>query len=336
MFWHVSVHPSICLSTPGGGYPSQVQPGRVPWWGGTQGGVPPLDRGYPDGGTQGGVPPRLDLDGGGHLRQVQGEYPSQVQPGGYINRGYPRWGTPPIGPGCGVPEVGYPPVKPGQGVPQWGVPEVGYPPSDLEGGTPRQVQGGTPARSSPGGTPTGGTQSGVLPPVGPRWGYPDRGTQGGVPPLSDLDGGYPSQVQGVPQPGPAQGGYPDRGYPRWGTPSPLDLDGSTPRWGTPLPLDLNGGYLRWGTPLPVRPGWGGNPARSRGGTPARSSPGRVPWWGGTQSGVPPVGPGWGVPRGGVCLPHQTWTGEYPDGGVPEVGYPPPIGPGWGVPPPHQT
>ena len=65
MFSHMSVHPSICLSTPrgvpgevqlGGGYPSQVQLGvphlgYPPWV--------PLAGGYP---TWGGTPPRVVLD----------------------------------------------------------------------------------------------------------------------------------------------------------------------------------------------------------------------------------------------------------------------------------
>ena len=56
MFWHVSIRPSICLSTPRGvprpgpargGYPGQVQPGilggGVPWWGVLHLGYSPSD-----------------------------------------------------------------------------------------------------------------------------------------------------------------------------------------------------------------------------------------------------------------------------------------------------
>ena len=93
MFWHVSVHPSVCPHL-GGGYPVQVQPGGYP----SQvqvGGYPTLGTpcqtwsgGYP---TLG--PPPSDLAGGSTPPQV----PPPVRP----------WITPPhVRPGRGVPRQG--------------------------------------------------------------------------------------------------------------------------------------------------------------------------------------------------------------------------------------
>ena len=212
---------SICLSTPGGGYPSQVQAGGVPqpapaggypMPGGTlTRGVPhlrypPLDLagvhqwGYPTSGTPcliwlGGTP-----TGGAHLRYT----PCWTWPGGYPNGGYPTLGIPPIRPG--PPQV--PPIRPGQGVPQLG----GYPTS---GTTPHQTwpggtltgvphlryphltwlrvpwQGGTHLRYTPCWIWLGGTPPWVHPPVRPGRGVP----QWGVPPTlpSDLGRGVPWQ-----------------------------------------------------------------------------------------------------------------------------------------------
>ena len=198
MFWHVSVHPSICLSTPRrvpqpgpvGGYTSQVQLGGTP-----AGGTPPCiplpvrpDRGVP------------------HLG-----YPP-VRPGW---EGVPWWGYPTLGtphqtwlgvPQWGVPHLRYTPIRPGWGVPQWGLTQlgVGYPTS----GTPHQTcmgrypTSGTPLSDLARGYPDGGYPT-LVPPVrrgrwgtlmGVTWqGYPNPrgwGTPPQVPPsLSDLAGG---------------------------------------------------------------------------------------------------------------------------------------------------
>ena len=89
MFWHVSVHPSICLSTPRGGVPE------------------PGPGGYP----------RLVQVGGTRARSRQGGLPQQGVPqwgvpqwgGGYPNRGYPDGECPDRG--CP------PPVRPREGYP---------------------------------------------------------------------------------------------------------------------------------------------------------------------------------------------------------------------------
>ena len=137
MFWHVSVRRSFCLSTPRGGYPCQVQLGRVPW----------PDGGYPTSGTP---PTPSDLAGGVPQRGVcRLGYPTLGTPIG-PGQGVPQWGvsqqgvTPPwvlphqtwpggmvswqgapIGPGWGVPPrvTPPPPIGPGQG----GYPDGGYP-----------------------------------------------------------------------------------------------------------------------------------------------------------------------------------------------------------------
>ena len=136
MFWHVSVHPSVCpqgrtppgqaegVPEPGpaggeGGYLRQVQTGGVPQPGlmevpcsGLMGGV-----------TWGGVP----LTWSGPI----GGYPSQV-----------RWGVPKVGyPLAGM---GYPPSRPGwvppldrQGITSRGTPQAaGTPPPPTAGGIP--------------------------------------------------------------------------------------------------------------------------------------------------------------------------------------------------------
>ena len=106
MFWHVSVHPSICLSTGGGGTPARSRWEGVPWPG-PDGGVPPPgpDRGVPwpglDGGTRGGVSPLP--------QQVWG-----IPPPARWGWGYTRWGTPPPhGDGVTPPP---PPVRTTEGV----------------------------------------------------------------------------------------------------------------------------------------------------------------------------------------------------------------------------
>ena len=119
MFWHASVHPSICLSTrgvpishnalqhfpechqaagggypdpPPGGYPGQVPPRGVGTWVRYPPGGVPDPRGVPGsgtprGGTQtppGGVP---DPGGGTQVRYPRGGCPGQVPPrGGYPGR----------------------------------------------------------------------------------------------------------------------------------------------------------------------------------------------------------------------------------------------------------
>ena len=115
MFWHVSV----CLSTPWGGYPGQVQTG---WGGGLPGQV--QAGGYPTLGTTpplpgqtwlGGTPPRvptplLDLAGGTSAGGVPHLGYPRVRPGqGYPcrGRGTPPWVIPPpVGHGWGVPLPG--------------------------------------------------------------------------------------------------------------------------------------------------------------------------------------------------------------------------------------
>ena len=73
MFWHASVHPSVCPHL---------------------GGLP-----RPGGGGGGGTPARSS--GGGYLGQVQPRW-------GYLIGWYPTLGTPPIGPGWGYPSMGVP------------------------------------------------------------------------------------------------------------------------------------------------------------------------------------------------------------------------------------
>ena len=167
---HPSIHLSICLSTPGGGYPSQVQAGGTPArssWGYPCQGVPHLR--YPPSDLAGGYPSRGDsppqvphqtwlggtLVGVPHLGYHQSD----------LARGYP----------VGVPHLRYPPIRP-----TWGYPGRGV--------TPLQVP---PSQTLPGG-PHWGYPTLSTPPVGPGWGV---GTSVGVPhlryPPSDLAKGYP-------------------------------------------------------------------------------------------------------------------------------------------------
>ena len=139
MFSHVSVHPSIHLSTLGG----VPRPGPA-----GEGGVPQPG---PVGGTPPWVPPVRPGQGG----TVMGGTPPQVPP---IRPG--QGGTPlrylPVGPGWGVPHLGYPPLD----LAREGVPHLRYPLSDLAGRVPRR---GVPHLRYPplldwpgGGTPVGG------------------------------------------------------------------------------------------------------------------------------------------------------------------------------------
>ena len=114
MFWHVSVHPSVCPQgggvrhlawgehdqvQTGGGYPSQV------WWGEC---TPAMSSGGGGGGTparsEGGTPARSD---GGYTSQVQQGVPHLVgTTPATTARGYPGqvwWGVPQPGPRWGVP-----------------------------------------------------------------------------------------------------------------------------------------------------------------------------------------------------------------------------------------
>ena len=154
MFWHASVHPSICLST-GGGYPypimlCNISQNAMRQRGGTWVRYPPR------GGTRVRYPP------GGGTR-------SGTPPGGYPA---PRGGTWVRHPPGGYP-VRYPPPPGGTR------PPGGYPGQGPPGGT----QSGTP----PGGTQTlGGTRSGTPqgvpgPPGGTRVRYPPRRGGGGYP-----------------------------------------------------------------------------------------------------------------------------------------------------------
>ena len=174
MFWHVSVHPSICLSTPRG-YPSQVQ------LGGGGGGTPTRSsQGYPNpGGTPPQVPPGQTCPGGYPIR------PAQVGTlmGRGTHLGYPlsnlARGTL-MGVPWGVSDLGYPPqtwpgvpqwgysIGPGQGIPQWGggVCHLGYPPSDLAGGYP---DGGYPTSGTPLSNLVGGYPNGGVPTSGSTW-----------------------------------------------------------------------------------------------------------------------------------------------------------------------
>ena len=95
MFWHVSVHPSFCLSTPRGR--------GVPWPGPARGVPQPGPGGVPKPGP--GVPKAGPGGGGTQARSRWGGYPSQVQVGGTPTGGphlgfphqtwYPTSGTPP-------------------------------------------------------------------------------------------------------------------------------------------------------------------------------------------------------------------------------------------------
>ena len=129
MFWHVSVHPSVCPHL--GGYPDQVQagggyPARSSWRGyPCQGGYPTL--GTPHQTWLGGIPPRVPpsdlargvpLPGGTHLRYS----PLDLARGVPLLMGTPTGGFP-VG---GSPARGYPTL--GTLTPPW------VPPSDLAGG----------------------------------------------------------------------------------------------------------------------------------------------------------------------------------------------------------
>ena len=148
MFWHASVHPSICLST--GGVPIshnalQHFPECHEAAGGVPSQVPPL------GGTRTprGVPSQVPPRGG-----------TRTPPGGYLT-GYPPGGT-------WTPPGGYPDPPGGVPGPPRGVPDQVPPPL-----------GGT--RTPPGGylDPQGGTRSGT--PLGGVPG-PPRGVPSQVPP----------------------------------------------------------------------------------------------------------------------------------------------------------
>ena len=162
MFWHVSVHPSICLSTSGGvplpgpakGWRSPSQRGGTPPW------VPPVGpgRGYPEGGTPPWAPP-LNLARG---------YPDRM--------------------GCTPPQV--PPCQTWWGVPWWGVPHLGYLPLDLAGGT--LMGQGVPHLRYPPVRPGRGTLMGGIPP----WVPPVRPGQGGTP---DGEGTPPRVVLDIPR-----------------------------------------------------------------------------------------------------------------------------------------
>ena len=167
MFWHVSVHKSVCPHL--GGYPGQVQTGATPPW------VPPirpgggvlLSKGKPtsgiphqtwlgvpllEGGTLAGGYPTL----GTPCQTWPGEYPyqggtpPQDPPGRTWPEGTPARGTPPLVPLsdlAGVPHLGYPCQTWLGGAPAGGYPTLGTPPpSDLAGGYPCQGGGGTPPR----------------------------------------------------------------------------------------------------------------------------------------------------------------------------------------------
>ena len=187
MFWHVSVHPSISLSTLGAGGGTQARSS----WGGTQA--------------------RSSLGGG---------YPSQVQPGGCTQArsswGVPHLGyhSPPIRPGWGVPllggdysTLGTPPVRPG------GTPARGTPPQVPPGQTWLRVP------------LPGGTTPLVRPGWGYHcWGVPHLGYT--PPPHQTWLGGYScwgDPTSGTPHPPSdlAGGRYPCWGYPtsahRWST-----------------------------------------------------------------------------------------------------------------------
>ena len=121
----MSVHPSICLSTPKGGYPGQVQPGSTTARSslrGTPQGVPHLRS------------PLLDLarwvpPGRGTPPQVP---PSHLAGGTPYWGDYPTLGTPPSDLAGGIPPTGgYPtldtPIGPSWGYSCEGVPHLGYP-----------------------------------------------------------------------------------------------------------------------------------------------------------------------------------------------------------------
>ena len=119
-----SIDPSVCLSTPRGGYPSQVQTGggRGVYLSQVQGGGTPPHRTW-----LGGTPPWV----------------LPIRPGqGGILMGVPHFGYPPVRCGwgvslLGVPHLGYPPSDLARGVTPAGVPHLMYPPlSDLAGGYP--------------------------------------------------------------------------------------------------------------------------------------------------------------------------------------------------------
>ena len=130
MFWHASVHPSICLST-GGGYPypimlCNISQNAIRQRGGTR--TPPGGTrvSYPPWGWYPDPPP-------GVPGPPWGGYPGQVPPRGVPGSGTPRGGT----------RVRYTPLGgvPGSGTPPGGVPGSGTPP------------GGTRVRYPPGGVP---------------------------------------------------------------------------------------------------------------------------------------------------------------------------------------
>ena len=77
-----------CHGAATGGVPCQVQPGGVPWWGGTLPGVPCQEGGTLPGVPRSGTPPARSGQG----VPCQGGTPAR---GGVSCRGVPRSGTPP-------------------------------------------------------------------------------------------------------------------------------------------------------------------------------------------------------------------------------------------------
>ena len=99
----LSIHPSVCLSTPGDrGTLSRSSQGDTPArssWG------VPLPGGYPGQVQLRGTPPQVPPIGPGWGYPIRGYparsswgVPNQVQPGGTPARGYPDRGTPPLVP----------------------------------------------------------------------------------------------------------------------------------------------------------------------------------------------------------------------------------------------
>ena len=118
MFWHVSVHPSVCPHLGRGGTPAKSRQGGTParssrGWGG---GVRYPTSGTPIGPGQGGLP-------------LPGGTPPWV-PLSDLAGGYPTSGTPPSDLAGGTPPQ-VPPIRPGWGYPCQAAPHLRYPPLDL-------------------------------------------------------------------------------------------------------------------------------------------------------------------------------------------------------------
>ena len=135
MFWHASVHPSICLSTPRrGGTPARSRQGGTPPW------VPPPHQTWWGGGIlTGGTPPWVPPVRPGRGGTLMGGYPTLGTPLSDLAGGYPTLGTP-----CqtwpGVPHLRYPPSDLVGGYPNGG-PHLRYPPARPGWGVPRWVGG---------------------------------------------------------------------------------------------------------------------------------------------------------------------------------------------------